>query len=200
MTDLHTKIHNETGSVTIIAALLILVILTLIGISATSTTTVELQIAANDQFHKIAFYNADSGLYGSPKMVSSVVNTSAPVPVGGGTTATGVAYLAATADPADTFYRQVLGYDAYDGGAEDISFNPAGIDTDVDVRKDREENIAGGSTEFGSGAEGIGTGATGGVALYYDVRSNAQGPPAYNPSISRLGAEYRKVLGLAGGL
>ncbi len=198
MTDLYTRIHNETGSVTIIAALLILVILTLIGISATSTTTVELQIAANDQFHKIAFYNADSGLYGSPKMVSSVVNASAPVPVGGGTTATGVAYLAPVT--AMTFYRQVLGYDAYDGGAEDISFNPGGIDTDVDVRKDREDNIAGGSTEFGSGAEGIGTGSTGGVALYYDVRSNAQGPPAYNPSISRLGAEYRKVLGLAGGL
>lgn len=198
MTEHHPKIHNETGSVTIIAALLILVILTIIGISASSTTTVELQIAANDQFHKIAFYNADSGLYGSPKMVSSVVNTSAPVPVGGGTTATGVAYLAPTT--ANTFYRQVLGYDIYDGGAEDITFNPGGIDTDVDVRKDREENIAGGSTEFGSGAEGIGTGSTGGVALYYDVRSNAQGPPAYNPSIARLGAEYRKVLGLAGGL
>ena len=198
MTDILLKNQNETGSVTIIAALMILVILTLIGISATSTTTVELQIAANDQFHKIAFYNADSGLYGSPKVVSSVVNTSAPVPVGGGTTATGVAYLAPTTSM--TFYRQVMGYDAYDGGSEDISFTPAGIDTNVDVRKDREENIAGGSAEFASGAEGIGTGSTGGVALFYDMRSNAQGPPAYNPSIARLGAEYRKVVGLAGGL
>ena len=196
--DILSKNQNETGSVTIIAALLILVILTLIGISATSTTTVELQIAANDQFHTIAFYNADSGLYGSPKVISSVVNTSAPVPVGGGSTATGVAYLA----PSDsmTFYRQVMGYDAYDGGSEDISFNPAGIDTNVDVRKAREENIVGGSAEFASGAEGIGTGSTGGIAIFYDMRSNAQGPPAYSPSVSRLGAEYRKVLGLAGGL
>ena len=200
MTDILSKTRNETGSVTIIAALLILVVLTLLGISATSTTTVELQIAANDQFHKIAFYNADSGLYGSPKVISSVVNTSAAVPVGGGTTATGVEYLATTADPADTFYRQVMGYDPYDGGAEDIGFTPGGITTNVDVRKDREANIAGGSAEFASGAEGIGSGSTGGVGIYYDMSSNAQGPPAYNPSLARLGAEYRKVLGLAGGL
>ncbi len=198
MTDILLKNKNETGSVTIIAALMILVILTLIGISATSTTVVELQIAANDQFHKIAFYNADSGLYGSPKVVSAVVNTSAPVPVGGGTTATGVAYLAPTTDV--SFYRQVMGYAPYDGGLEDISFNPVGIDTNVDVRRDREENIVGGSAEFASGAEGIGTGSTGGIALFYDMRSNAQGPPANNPSIARLGAEYRKVVGLAGGL
>lgn len=198
MTDILLKKHNETGSVTIIAALMILVILTLIGISATSTTTVELQIAANDQFHKIAFYNADSGLYGSPKIVSAVVNDSAPVPVGGGTIATGVAYLAPTTSM--IFYRQVMGYAAYDGGLEDISFTPAGINTNVDVRRDREENIIGGSAEFASGAEGIGTGSTGGIALFYDLRSNAQGPPAHNPSIARLGAEYRKVVGLAGGL
>jgi hypothetical protein len=198
MTDIFSKNQNETGSVTIIAALMILVILTLIGITATSTTIVELQIAANDQFHEIAFYNADSGLYGSPKVISSVVNTSAPVPVGGGTTATGVTYLAPTTSM--TFYRQIMGYAAYDGGSEDISFDPAGISTNVDVRRDREENIVGGSVEFASGAEGIGTGSTGGIALFYDMRSNGQGPPAYNPSISRLGAEYRKVVGLAGGL
>ena len=110
MTDILLKNKNETGSVTIIAALMILVILTLIGISATSTTVVELQIAANDQFHKIAFYNADSGLYGSPKVVSAVVNDSAPVPVGGGTIATGVAYVAPTTSM--IFYRQVMGYAA----------------------------------------------------------------------------------------
>jgi len=198
MTDILLKHHNETGSVTIIAALMILVILTLIGISATSTTTVELQIAANDQYHKVAFYNADSGLYGSPKLVSAVVNDSAPVPVGGGTIATGVAYVAPTTSV--IFYRQVMGYAAYDGGLEDISFALAGIPTNVDVRRDREENIVGGSAEFASGAEGIGTGSTGGIALFYDLRSNAQGPPAHNPSIARLGAQYRKVVGLAGGL
>ena len=190
--------QNEDGSVTIIAGLLILVVLTLIGISATNTTRVELQIAANDQFSKIAFFNADSGLYGAPKVISAVVNTSAQVPVGGGTDAVGVAYLAPTTQL--TFFQQVMGYLAYDGGAADVGFAPGGITTSVDVRRDRQENIVGGSAEFASGAEGIGAGSTGGVALFYDMRSDAQGPPAYNPSIAQLGGEYRKVVGLAGGL
>lgn len=189
---------NQEGSITIIAALLILAVLTLLGVTATNTTTVELAIAANHQFHKIAFYNADSGLYGTPKIVSAVVNTSAPVATGGGTNAVGMAYLAPTTSL--TFYQQVMGYQAYDGGVEDISLAPAGILTNVDVRRDRAENIAGGSAEFASGTEGVGAGASGGVAIFYEMHSNGQGPPAYNPSISQLGAEYRKVIGLAGGL
>ena len=200
MTILTSKINNQNGSVTIIAGLLILVVLTLIGISATSTTTVELQIAANDQFSKIAFFNADSGLYGTPKLISTVINTSAQAPVGAnpGSTALGMAYVAPTTQL--TFFQQVMGYLAYDGGAADVSLVPGGITTSVDVRRDRSENIVGGSAEFASGAEGIGTGSTGGVALYYAMRSDAQGPPLYRPSISQLGAEYRKVVGLAGGL
>jgi len=194
------KIHNESGSVTIIAGLLILVVLTLIGISTTNTTRVELQIAANDQFSKIAFFNADSGLYGAPKLVSAVVNTSAVVPVAAavGSVAPGVDYEPPTTGL--TFFQQIMGYSAYDGGTADLNFGLGGITTLVDVRRDRQENIVGGSAEFASGAEGIGAGSTGGVALFYDMLANAQGPPAYSPSISQLGGEYRKVVGLAGGL
>ena len=54
-------LQSEQGSV-IVVALLVLVILTLLGISASNTSTVELQIAANDQLHRIAFYNADCGI------------------------------------------------------------------------------------------------------------------------------------------
>jgi Tfp pilus assembly protein PilX len=200
MTIRTSKVNNQNGSVTIIAGLLILVVLTLIGISATSTTTVELQIAANDQFSKIAFFNADSGLYSTPKLISTVINTSAQAPVAAnlGSTAPGMDYVAPTTQL--TFFQQVMGYLAYDGGAVDVTLAPGGITTSVDVRRDRSENIVGGSAEFASGAEGIGTGSTGGVALYYAMRSDAQGPPLYRPSISQLGAEYRKVVGLAGGL
>ncbi len=193
-----SKIQNENGSVTIIAGLMILVILTLIGISSTNTTVVELQIAANDQFSKIAFFNADSGLYGVPKVISAVVNTSAQVPVGGGTDAIGVAYLAPTTQT--TFFQQVMGYLAYDGGTADVGLAPGGITTSVDVRRDRQQNIVGGSAEFAGGAQGVGGGSTGGCALFFDMRSDALGPPAYNPSIAQLGGEYRKVVGLAGGL
>ena len=52
-------LHNERGSALVIA-LLMLVVLTLIGISATTTTTFELQIATNDRLARTAFYVADS--------------------------------------------------------------------------------------------------------------------------------------------
>ena len=51
---------NERGSV-LVLALLVLVLLTLMGISATTTSTIEVQMAGNDKVHEIAFYAAESG-------------------------------------------------------------------------------------------------------------------------------------------
>ena len=52
---------NDRGSVLIIA-LLVLVLLTIIGISATNTTTTDIQIASNEKVHSMAFYAADAGI------------------------------------------------------------------------------------------------------------------------------------------
>jgi type IV pilus assembly protein PilX len=52
--------ENEHGS-TIIVAMLILVFLTIIGISAINTSRFESQIAGNEHRYQIAFYLADSG-------------------------------------------------------------------------------------------------------------------------------------------
>ena len=54
----HSPLDNNRGSA-LVVALLMLVVLTLIGISATTTTTFELQIAGNDRLYKQAFYAAD---------------------------------------------------------------------------------------------------------------------------------------------
>ena len=53
-------LKKEDGSV-IIAALLILVLLTIMGISATSTSNMELNITSNAQLHKMSFFMAESG-------------------------------------------------------------------------------------------------------------------------------------------
>jgi Tfp pilus assembly protein PilX len=44
-----------------VVALLVLVLLTLMGISATTTSTIEVQMAGSEKFHEMAFYAADSG-------------------------------------------------------------------------------------------------------------------------------------------
>jgi hypothetical protein len=55
-------LKRDDGSV-IVAAMMILVLLTIIGISATSTSNTELNIASNAQLHKMAFFTAESGWY-----------------------------------------------------------------------------------------------------------------------------------------
>jgi len=53
-------LDNNNGSA-LILALLVLVVLTIIGISAVTTSTIETKIASNDMLHKKAFYSADGG-------------------------------------------------------------------------------------------------------------------------------------------
>ena len=56
---LHIK-SNEKGS-TLLLSILILLLLTVIGIAATNTSTIEILISGNDKVHKMAFHQADGG-------------------------------------------------------------------------------------------------------------------------------------------
>ena len=76
-------INNEKGSL-ILVSMVILVILTLIGIAATNTSNLEIQITANDREYKTTFYNADSGISWAVATFNEndvdPVNPFAPVP------------------------------------------------------------------------------------------------------------------------
>jgi len=188
----HAK--NEDGSV-LIVALLILVFLTIIGISATTTTNIEIQIAGNEKFHKIAFYHADSGVYTTPKLISACIDSGAEINIGSGTTEPDIEYI--TGSSSTLFYRQVMYPDEYDEGDKDIQFTLGGNNIQVDVENSGSKNLAGGGVEFAAGAEGIGAGSGGGVAIYYKMDSSGDGPAN---SISNVSAVYRKVVGVSGGL
>jgi len=196
MKTMNIHIQNESGSATIIAAVLILVIVTLVGLSAMDTTTVELQIASNDQRSRIAFYNADSGVYGIPKIISRIVDISEPIGIVGeaDSIADGVAWDA-TSDR-NIFFGQVMGYDIYDP-TPDVVMGQGGFSTQVDVERTRSRILAGGGAEFASGVEGIGVGSTGGVAVYYELDSSGQ---STRGAAANVIADYRKVVGVAGGL
>ncbi|MCJ7540193.1 MAG: PilX N-terminal domain-containing pilus assembly protein, partial [Desulfobacterales bacterium] len=53
------KLENEKGSVTVLAVVL-LMLLTLLGMAALSTSSIETQIAGNELRYKLAFYAAES--------------------------------------------------------------------------------------------------------------------------------------------
>ena len=184
-------IHNEDGFV-LIVTLFVLILLTIIGISATSTTTIDLQISQNDKAAKIAFYNADGGIYPTVKLISQSINEGAEI--SGGDLGT-IGYLVRPAGDTTDFFSQVMGYDAYDAGTLDIQFNLGNNSVNVDVNRTGQKTLVGGGAEFASGAEGIGGGSS--VAAYFAVDSFGSGPYSAN---SNVGANYRKVVGVPGGL
>jgi Tfp pilus assembly protein PilX len=178
-------LRDEQGSI-LVVGLIMLAFLTVIGIAATRTTEIEIQVAGNDKFHKIAFYSADSGIYTTPKLISAAIDNAAVQAVASG-----------SYTPDDgTFRREVVGFDTWDS-ATDVQYILGDYQATVDVNRTGTQNLPGGGTEFGSGAEGIGVGSSGGVAIFFDVDSYGTGP---NSAQSRITAVYRKVVGVAGGM
>lgn len=186
-----------------IVALVILVLLTIIGISATSTTDIETQIAGNEKFQKIAFSDADSGIQITAKLISSILDAQTQPEIGS------VKYLKpgslTEADDADSVLARIMGYTTNNAGAILSSFTTPEVtyklgtsdSASVDIERTRTENLAGGSAGYGEGYGGIGEGSSGGVAIYYAIDSAGSGPAK---SKSEIAADYKKVVGVAGGL
>ncbi|MCP4605805.1 MAG: hypothetical protein GY847_35675 [Proteobacteria bacterium] len=61
MKKLASTINNEQGAVLVMGVIMLL-LLTFIGISAISTSTIEEQIASNDRYQKMAFYATNAGV------------------------------------------------------------------------------------------------------------------------------------------
>ena len=69
---MNKTINNEKGFV-LIASLLMLVVLMIIGIAATNTTTIELQISGNDKVQKMNFYVAESGWQRGVEWLNTII-------------------------------------------------------------------------------------------------------------------------------
>jgi PilX N-terminal len=178
-------IKNEEGSM-LIVALMLLMVLTLIGISVTNTSRVEIQVAGNDRFHRVAFQLADSGIYATPKVISACMDQASEADLAG------VTYLGTSG----SFYRELMGFIPNDTD-RDLRFVMSGYNVDIDVARLGQENIAGRGAEFASGSEGVGAGSLGGVGVVYEIDSMTSGPSS---ALADISAVYRNVVGLPGGL
>nr|NJM03076.1 hypothetical protein [Desulfobacula sp.] len=68
-----SPLKNENGSA-IVLALVILAVLTIIGISASTTSTVELKIVRNEKIHTQNFYYAEAGVYEGAQRIEQEAN------------------------------------------------------------------------------------------------------------------------------
>ena len=188
--------RNEDGSV-LVAAVLFMIILTLIGMAAMNTSTVEKQIAANDKSKKIVFHVADSGVYAVPKLISECISAEAQV------AANGIEYLDPSGDrfavpdnvpgdnPNSDFYEQITDQVPYNN-AKDVRIDIDGNTNTVEVDVERTGTVilAGGGAEFGTGAEGLGYNSSGSRALLFRQDSFGVGP---QDSASNIIAPYRLI-------
>jgi Tfp pilus assembly protein PilX len=186
---MRTSLGNERGIV-LISTMLILVLVTILGVSALNTSITEIQIAGNDKTSRMAFYHSDGGTYSSAKLISQALDA------GEAPAYSGLSYDEANpADPGD-FLKKVMGFIEY-ADTRDAELVTATGTVEIDIRSRVARHIVGGGVEFATGSAGAGVGSIGGVEILFRTRVTGI---AANNSRMTIENRYSKVLGTSGGL
>lgn len=184
-------VDSDSGFV-LVGALVMLLLLVVVGISATTSTILELQIAGIERIRKETFYAAEANLPMAPRLITLAREAGIdPDPDD---------HEPKLVDIGADFYNKVMGF-ATDAGSFAIHTLQALRALDVGVTVDHKgaQQIVGGGAEFGSGSSGFGVGAAGGIMIKYDIESTATGSGS-KASEAVVLARYRYVPGTAGGV
>ncbi len=184
---LKSKLDDESGAA-LIMAILMLVLLTIIGISALNNTDLELAISGNDKAHKMTYYAADSGNELSKELIERAIENRGWKDIAGSTYASGDV----------TILNKVFWINTDLPSVE----TPSSTNRDAELAFDRGQTYlrvgansqlsSGGAIQMAAGYEGVGKGAAGGGAwLIYDVRSRHEG---VSNSQSQIKGQWRHVL------
>jgi hypothetical protein len=190
------QMNNSNGGVTI-AALLILAVLTIIGISSISTSNMEVQIATNDKVHKMTFYAADGGSELGTELLELNIACAS------GFANDNLVINNITVADKDFWMQN----DEPKDGADNVIPYPSDSERDVliDSAAGTHTNLSiygasafgvGGAIEMAAGYEGKGKGAAGGgVSLLYQIFSQHLG---LQNSESVVAIQWRHNIGSEG--
>ncbi len=109
------RFHRNEQGFLLIVTMLILVVLTVIGLSALDTSTFEVQIANNDRWSKVAFNAADGAVYSTANLLEDTISATGDVTYGGLISYTGFNTMNPTLNNvavphnANDFFRRVIG-------------------------------------------------------------------------------------------
>ncbi len=170
------RIDNERGSVLVIA-LIMLVLLTVIGISASTNSSIELRISGNDKFHKMAFYAADGGTEaGCELLEQNIENRGFDSSTIGNAVVNNTSFWTNLSEPTNN----------------DVQISNVG-GHQVNLKFFGNTSLSsGGAIQLISGYEGKGKGASAsGAYLVYDIKSQATGN---NNTEARIHLRWRHVI------
>ncbi len=199
--------RNEESGFVLVGALLILLLLVVIGISATTNTSLELQIAGNDRTHKETFYQADGGTQLAVRLVEESLGTP-----GGFTKVNTDNVLIVPTNPINSVLIEDTTLSENDDTsrdendvsdtARDLAYFPNGYDPATPNAIPHTNIIADGLTTVATGSglqmlagyEGKGKGTAGGGAkINYDIYSQHLGK---SNSESIIAIRWSHIIGL----
>jgi len=196
-----------TGSdrgVALIFALVLLLVVSIIGSSATLTSQIDLKLSGNTKVIRTSFYVADGGIMLSPKVISRII-TDRDLPTPKQTPLiTYDDYAEGVEDP--VLVRKIMGFtmdSVYQNADEitaDITVDQATLGSmAVDLTRVATRYLSGGGVEFAAGTEGVGVAGAASAAIVYELESSGTVGTAPRTTSSIIRARYRKVAGVAGG-
>ena len=183
--------RNQRGN-SLVVALLMLACLTLLGIAALKTSTVELQISGNDRVAKKAFYAADGGTEMASELLEQNIEERSwadNTDRGNVRVANGNFYLNRESDTPDPIPSDA-NRDAY------YPRDAAGAAPHTNIKvRGKSEISTGSAIQLAAGYEGRGKGAAGGGAwIIYDVRAQHLDNRGNRNTQARVNLGWRHVM------
>lgn len=161
---------REKGAI-LMVTMMILLVLTVFGIAAISTTTSEMRIAGNARMQSMFFYGADGGTRTYVPILGSIMQNhvlpAAPLgsPVQDSNLGNELLGTAVVAPPDD-------GATDSPTNRPDLSMTAGDVTVGIDIDRIDSHQLSGGAGESHSGYEGTGASlVSGGVGIYFQVDS-----------------------------
>jgi Tfp pilus assembly protein PilX len=169
---------NEEDGYVAVVALIMLALVAVIGVSASTTSDIEIKLAANEKFKKMTFYAADSGTELGSELVEAALE------------ARDCPYQ--DSEWSGTISNCDFWSNMEEPAAGDIDIPDVGT-SDVELRLwSRSQMSHSGAVQLVAGYEGMGKGTSGGGAFYdVNIRSDATGEAS---ALSRIVSVWRHLI------
>jgi hypothetical protein len=198
------RLTGSDRGVALIFALVLLLVVSIIGSSATLTSQIDLKLSGNTKVIRTSFYVADGGIMLSPKVISRII-TDRDLPAPAETPLIAYDNWDKLGDD-PVLLKKIMGF-SMDSDYQDADEITADITVDqgtlgnmaVDLTRVATRYLSGGGVEFAAGTEGVGVGGAASAAIIYRLDSKGIVGTAPKTTSSNIVAQYRKVAGVAGG-